>query len=112
MTIIKIEAVGGKHDIQYQSHRTECWEGGYIEVPRELEIAVNASCGYCDLTTTDGVLTAITPTERPVVPVPVPKPDPLTETQLAMAELAQVVEDNNTANQLAIAELAGIVLGG
>lgn len=53
------------------------------------------------------------------VPEPVPEPepappviDPLTETQLAMAELAQVVEDNNTANQLAIAELAGIVLGG
>lgn len=53
------------------------------------------------------------------VPEPVPEPepappviDPLTETQLAVAELAQVVEDNNTANQLAIAELAGIILGG
>ena len=50
------------------------------------------------------------------VPEPIPEPepvppviDPLTETQLAVAELAQVVEDNNTANQLAIAELAGIV---
>lgn len=53
------------------------------------------------------------------IPEPIPEPepvppviDPLTETQLAVAELAQVVEDNNTANQLAIAELAGIVLGG
>ena len=53
------------------------------------------------------------------VPQPIPEPepappviDPLTETQLAVAELAQVVEDNNTANQLAIAELAGIILGG
>ena len=53
------------------------------------------------------------------VPEPIPEPepvppviDPLTETQLAVAELAQVVEDNNTANQLAIAELAGIILGG
>lgn len=45
---------------------------------------------------------------EPVLPVT----DPLTETQLAVAELAQVVEDNNTANQLAIAELAGIILGG
>ena len=49
----------------------------------------------------------------PVEPEPVPPGiDPLTEAQLAVAELAQVVEDNNTANQLAIAELAGIVLGG
>lgn len=53
------------------------------------------------------------------VPEPIPEPepvppviDPLTETQLAVTELAQVVEDNNTANQLAIAELVGIILGG
>lgn len=38
--------------------------------------------------------------------------DPATETQLAVAELAQVVEENNTANQLAIAELAEAFLGG
>lgn len=38
--------------------------------------------------------------------------DPNTETQLAVVELAQVVEDNNTANQLAIAELAEAILGG
>lgn len=39
-------------------------------------------------------------------------PDGLTQTQLAVAELAQVVEDNNTANQLAIAELAEALMGG
>ncbi len=44
--------------------------------------------------------------------MPEPEPDAATLTQLAIAELAQVVEDNNTANQLAIAELAEAVIGG
>ncbi len=43
---------------------------------------------------------------------PEPEPDATTLTQLAIAELAQVVEDNNTANQLAIAELAEALTGG
>lgn len=51
------------------------------------------------------------------VPEPIPEPvgptiDPLTMTQLAVAELAQTIEDNNTATQLAIAELAEALLGG
>lgn len=112
MTIIKIEGINGLHPIESQSHRTNCWVDGYIAVPAPLEAAVCESQGYCDLTIEDGVLVGITP-----LPIPEPESvppiiDPLTETQLAMAELAQVVEDNNTANQLAIAELAGIVLGG
>lgn len=46
-------------------------------------------------------------------PVPELEPmDELTMTQLAVAELAQATEDNNTANQLAIAELAETILGG
>lgn len=36
----------------------------------------------------------------------------LTMTQMAITELAQVVEENNLANQLAIAELAEVLLGG
>ena len=54
-------------------------------------------------------------TQLPVptlTPEPEPEPDALTQTQLAVAELAQVVEDNNTAAQLAIAELAEALLGG
>ncbi len=43
---------------------------------------------------------------------PAPEPDKLTQNQLAIAELAQVVEENNTANQLAIAELAEALMGG
>ncbi len=43
---------------------------------------------------------------------PAPEPDRLTQNQLAIAELAQVVEENNTANQLAIAELAEALMGG
>ena len=41
-----------------------------------------------------------------------PEPDELTQTRLAVAELAQVVEDNNTSNQLAVAELAEALMGG
>jgi len=44
--------------------------------------------------------------------MPQPEPEAATLTQLAIAELAQVVEDNNTANQLAIAELAEAMIGG
>ncbi len=44
--------------------------------------------------------------------MPEPEPDAATLIQLAIAELAQVVEDNNTANQLAIAELAEALIGG
>lgn len=40
------------------------------------------------------------------------EPDGLTQVQLAVAELGQVVEENNTNNQLAIAELAEAMLGG
>lgn len=46
---------------------------------------------------------------------PAPEPPPMSEltmTQLAVAELAQAVEDNNTANQLAVAELAEAMMGG
>lgn len=112
MTIIETKSIDGYHTIEEQSHRRACWLDGYIEVPPHLEEAVWATSGYCDLLIEDGVLTGITP-----LPIPEPEPvppviDPLTETQLAMAELAQVVEDNNTATQLAIAELAGALLGG
>lgn len=48
----------------------------------------------------------------PPAPPEPPAPDDLTMTQLAVAELAQTVEANNTANQLAIAELAETLIGG
>lgn len=112
MMIIEITPTNGVRSIETQLHRRTCWMDGYIEVPPHLEAVVESSRGYCDLDIVDGVLVGITP-----LPIPEPEPvppgiDPLTETQLAVAELAQVVEDNNTANQLAIAELAGIILGG
>lgn len=50
--------------------------------------------------------------EHPAPQAPGPEEDVLTLTQLAVAELAAVVEEHNTANQLAIAELAEAVLGG
>ena len=55
--IIKIEANGnGQHLFQSQSHRTECWIEGYIEVPKSLENIVIESRGYCELTIKDEVL--------------------------------------------------------
>lgn len=83
MTIIKIEALeSGQHPIQSQSHRTECWLEGWIEVPMHLESAVWETRGWCDLTIEDGKLTGITPTERPE-PEPQPTPEP---TQLDRVE--------------------------
>ena len=66
MTIIEIfTREDGFHNIQSQSGRTSCWLDGYIEVPAHLEAAAWDSMGYCDLTIEGGVLTGITPTERP-----------------------------------------------
>lgn len=54
--------------MQSQSGRTSVWEEGYIEVPAHLESAAWDCMGYCELQITDGVLTGITPTERPPAP--------------------------------------------
>lgn len=61
MYIIKTEKEkNGMHLIQSQSHRTECWLDGYIEVPKELEDAAAMCEGFCDLTIENGVLVGIT----------------------------------------------------
>ena len=50
MLIIERNSADGKfHHFQSQSHRTECWMDGYIEVPTELETKVYESGGYCEL---------------------------------------------------------------
>lgn len=86
---------------------------GWIEVPAHLEADFIASGSFCDLAIEEGVLVGITPLPIPEPEPPAPAPmDDLTMTQLAVAELAQTVEDNNTATQLAIAELAEALLGG
>lgn len=75
LTIIKIEAnEQGRHDIQSQSHRTACWEDGYLEVPAHLEAKVWESLGWCDLVIDEetGALTDIIPTEKPEPPEPEP----------------------------------------
>lgn len=58
------------------------------------------------------VLTNLPVPESGPEPYPDQPMDELTMTQLAVAELAQAMEDNNTATQLAIAELAEALLGG
>lgn len=95
MTIIEISArEDGFHDLQSQSGRTSCWEDGYIEVPAHLESSAWDSMGYCDLTIEDGILTGITPTERPPAPPEpveyIPTPEQSTVVMMRSAFAAQV----------------------
>lgn len=67
MIIIAIdENENNQHLLESQSHRTECWLDGYIEVPQELEQKVWNCLGYCDLVIEDGILKDILPKEIPV----------------------------------------------
>ena len=66
LTIIEVNArPDGGHGLQSQSHRKECWLDGWVAVPPSLTEQVWACGGYCDLTLKQGVLTAVTPRERP-----------------------------------------------
>ncbi len=66
MTIISIEKLApGWHMAQSQSHRTEVWLDGYIEVPEALSDLAFSTGGYCDLVIENGVLTDIIPMPRP-----------------------------------------------
>ena len=68
LTIIETAArEDGGHGLQCQSHREACWLEGWVAVPEELEEAVWASGGYCDLELRDGALVGVTPRERPAV---------------------------------------------
>ena len=49
---------------------------------------------------------------RPEPPAPDPYDDPITQLQLAVAELAEAIEADKTAIHLALAELAEIIAGG
>lgn len=70
LTIIELAArENGCHGVESQSHRTECWLEGWVAVPEELVQAVWDCGGFCELTLDEnGLLTAITPTERPDQP--------------------------------------------
>ena len=84
LTIIKIQAnAKGRHDIQSQQDRSECWEEGWIAVPEALEAQVWACRGYCELEIHDGILAGVTPTQRP--PEPEPDPEYVTYAELASA---------------------------
>lgn len=57
MLIIEINSANEKfHNFQSQSHRTECWIDGYIEVPKTLEAKVYESKGYCELIIENDIL--------------------------------------------------------
>lgn len=86
MVIIQIEAqLDGQHYVESQSHRTQCWEDGYVTVPSEHENNVISCLGYGDLTVEDGKFIDFIP--RPEL-IPTPEED-TTPTQLDRVE-AQV----------------------
>lgn len=73
LTIIEIKAdEWGRHGLQSQSHRTECWIEGWLAVPEELTQAAWESGGYCELIIEDGKLVGLTATEKPAQPEPEP----------------------------------------
>ena len=90
MTIIEIASNSdGWHNVQSQSHRTECWLEGWITVPPDLEQKVWDSLGWCDLDIQEGKLVGITPTARPDPP-PAPPKIPTTEERVAALESAML----------------------
>lgn len=107
LTIIEAEArADGSHGLQSQSGRTECWMEGWLAVPEELEEAVWACGGYCVLEVQEGVLTGITPVERPAMPEPEP-----TEAELLRAELESVVHQLED-TQMALCDVYEMIAGG
>ena len=69
-TIVKIQPdfFDGLHAYQSQSHRNSNWMGvDWVEVPENLVPILYDCEGYCDLTIENGILTGITPTEKPTV---------------------------------------------
>ena len=85
LTIIEVAArEDGGHGLQSQTHRTECWLEGWIAVPPKLEQTVWDCRGYCELTITDGVLTAVTPGTPPALPEPEPSDTDVLNTLLGV----------------------------
>ena len=91
MTIIQIDVLPtGQHPVESQSDRESCWLEGYIEVPAHLEAAVWDTLGWCDLTIVDGVLTAVTPKERPQKPDQEAEQGPTQEDRISALESAML----------------------
>ncbi len=113
MLIIELTALeNGAHRNQWTDASVTPPEG-WAAVPVELESEANTYLPFIELTVEEGEIVGVAQGVAPEpTPAPEPEPDALTQTQLAVAELAQVAEDNNTAAQLAIAELAETLLGG
>lgn len=91
MFIIKIEAdKNGRHPMQSQSHRKECWLDGFISIPEELEDSALSCDGYCDLIIEGGILKGITPCieRRPKKEEPITAEERLAALEAAMLEMA------------------------
>ena len=105
LTIIEIEArEDGGHNLQSQSHRTECWLEGWIAVPSELEEAAWGCGGYCSLDIQEGVLVGLTAAEAPTPPEEEPAP--------TAEELQAKISALTTSNQMledCLVEMAAVV---
>lgn len=83
---------------------------GFEAIPASLEDKFFQCFPLAQPVTKSGVVVDIIKGVAP--PQPAPDIDPITQIQIAIAELAEAGAQNNMNNKLAIAELAEIVAGG
>lgn len=73
LTIMELKArEDGRHGLQSQSHRTECWLEGWVAVPEELAEKVWNCGGYCEPVLEEGRLVDVVPGQRPEEAAPEP----------------------------------------
>ena len=85
------------------AHRNQWTDGaitppdGWAAVPEELEAKAAGSLPYILLTVEEGEITGVAQGAVPTpTPAPEPEPDALTQTQLAVAELAETLLGGET----------------
>ena len=114
MFIIKIESQeNGQYLFQSQSHRTGCWEEGYVTVPPEKEASIIDCMGYGDLIVEDGQFVDFIP--KPEL-VPTVDLKPNIESRVSELEI-QLAETDEVAIELyeaiiEIYEMMGSVING
>ena len=119
MNIIQITANGSGAYPPIQSWAGETPPYGYYQAADTCDTnAMQTHNGFVTLTVEDGVVTAITGDDAAYqayldsLPEPTPpEPDAITQTQLALAEMAETEAARDLENKLALAELAEMIGG-
>ncbi len=102
-------------------HRDQAWNDtssipdGYVLLPEgeEVQAAYEAAKPFMDLELDEnGVLVGITALDKPEETATETPIDAVTQTQIALAELAEVEAAHDLENKLALAELAEVLTGG